>query len=57
MPIEWIAQVHEAALDLSDRKLYQLIAQIPKEKQDIIEAMISLVDNFQLEAIATLTQF
>ncbi|MEG4342272.1 response regulator [Microcoleus sp. A003_D6] len=57
MPIAWIAEVHEAALDLGDRKLYQLIAQIPKEKQDIIEAMISLVDNFQLEAIATLTQF
>ena len=56
MPTKWIAEVHEAALDLSDNKLYQLIAQIPKEKQDFIEAMTSLVDNFQLEAIATLTQ-
>ncbi|MEG3933531.1 MULTISPECIES: response regulator [unclassified Microcoleus] len=56
MPTKWIAEVHEAALDLSDNKLYELIAQIPKEKQDFIEAMTSLVDNFQLEAIATLTQ-
>ncbi|MEG4503145.1 response regulator [Microcoleus sp. F6_B4] len=56
MPTKWIAEVHEAALDLSDNKLYQLIAQIPKDRQDFIEAMTSLVDNFQLEAIATLTQ-
>jgi len=56
MPTKWIAEVHEAALDLSDNKLYELIAQIPKEKQDFIAAMTSLVDNFQLEAIATLTQ-
>ncbi len=56
MPTKWIAEVHEAALDLSDNKLYQLIAQIPKDQQDFIEAMTSLVDNFQLEAIATLTQ-
>ena len=56
MPTKWIAEVHEAALDLSDNKLYQLIAQIPQEKQDFIKAMTSLVDNFQLEAIATLTQ-
>jgi len=56
MPTKWIAEVHEAALDLSDNKLYELIAQIPKDQQDFIEAMTSLVDNFQLEAIATLTQ-
>ncbi|MEG4069515.1 ATP-binding protein [Microcoleus sp. Pol11C2] len=56
MPTQWIAEVHEAALDLSDNKLYELIALIPKEKQDFIAAMTSLVDNFQLEAIATLTQ-
>ena len=56
MPTKWIAEVHEAALDLSDNKLYQLIAQIPKDQQDFIKAMTSLVDNFQLEAIATLTQ-
>ncbi|MBD1828263.1 ATP-binding protein [Microcoleus vaginatus GB1-A2] len=56
MPSQWIAEVHEAALDLNDNQLYELIAQIPKEKQDFIEAMTSLVDNFQLEAIANLTQ-
>jgi len=56
MPSTWIAQVHEAALDLNDAKLYQLIAQIPSQEQPLAEALKSLVDNFQLEAIAIVTQ-
>jgi two-component system, chemotaxis family, sensor kinase Cph1 len=47
---------HEAALDLNDYQILQLIGQIPPENQLLIEAMTSLVDNFQLEAIAILTQ-
>lgn len=53
---EWIEQVHEAALDLNDTKIRQLIAQIPQQEQRLIREMMSLVDNFQLEAIAALTQ-
>ncbi|VXD25059.1 Multi-sensor hybrid histidine kinase (fragment) [Planktothrix serta PCC 8927] len=56
MPLEWITQVHEAALDLNDYQILQLIGQIPPENQLLIEAMTSLVDNFQLEAIAIMTQ-
>jgi light-regulated signal transduction histidine kinase (bacteriophytochrome)/DNA-binding response OmpR family regulator len=56
MPLEWIAQVHEASLDLDDAKIRQLMAQIPQQEQMLIEGMTFLVDNFQLEAIATLTQ-
>lgn len=56
MPREWIAQVHEAALALNDCQVSQLIAEIPKQHQYLIEEMTSLVDNFQLEIIATLTQ-
>ncbi|MBI4785245.1 MAG: response regulator [Oscillatoriophycideae cyanobacterium NC_groundwater_1537_Pr4_S-0.65um_50_18] len=56
MSPEWIIQVHEAALDLSDEKLRQLVTLIPKSEQALIEAMTSLIDNFQLEAIANLTQ-
>lgn len=56
MPLEWIAQVHEAALDLDDAKIRQLMAQIPQQEQTLIEGMTFLVSNFQLEAIATLTQ-
>ncbi|HAX74517.1 MAG TPA: hybrid sensor histidine kinase/response regulator [Cyanobacteria bacterium UBA11372] len=56
MPNEWIAQVQEAAFSLDEETLYQLIAQIPQEKQFLIDAMTLLVDNFQLEAILNLTQ-
>lgn len=56
MPTNWIAQVHEAALDLDDGKLRHLIAQIPSDEQPLMEALTSLVDHFQLDAIATLTQ-
>ncbi|MBD2448540.1 response regulator [Nostoc sp. FACHB-152] len=56
MPSEWICQMHEAALDLNDIKLYELIAQISPQSQPLADTLKSLVDNFQLEAIATLTQ-
>ncbi|MEH1885014.1 MAG: response regulator [Nostoc sp.] len=56
MPPEWIIQVHQAALDLNDVELYNLIAQIPNQEQVLANALKYLVDNFQLEAIATLTQ-
>jgi len=56
MPMQWLEQTHEAALDLSDSKLRQLIAQIPLKEKRLIEAMNSLVDNFQLEVIVALTQ-
>lgn len=56
MPLEWIAQVHEAALDLNDRKIQQLMTQIPQQEQMLIEGITFLVDHFQFEVIATLTQ-
>ncbi len=56
MSLEWIIQVHEAALDLNDAKLYNLIDQIPKQEQFIADALKYLVDNFQFEAIADLTK-
>lgn len=55
MSAEWIAQIHEAALDLRDEKIRELIAQIPPSEQELIQAMTSLVNDFQMEAIATLT--
>ncbi|MEH2025207.1 response regulator [Nostoc sp.] len=56
MSPEWIIQVHQAALDLNDTELYNLIAQIPNQELILANALKSLVDNFHLEAIATLTQ-
>ncbi|MDF0554563.1 response regulator [Kamptonema sp. UHCC 0994] len=56
MPLNWVTQVNEAALDLNDTRLRQLIAQIPSENQFLVEALTNLVDRFQLEAIAVLTE-
>lgn len=56
MSLDWIAQVHEASLDLNDKQIRQLITQIPQQEQFLIDGMLSLLDNFQLETIATLTQ-
>ncbi len=56
MPSAWIAQVHEAALDLNDNQIRQLLTQIPSQEASLIQGLNFLVDNFQLDAIATLTQ-
>jgi CheY-like chemotaxis protein len=56
MSVEWIAQVHEASLDLDDGKIRQLMAQIPQASSRLFEGMAFLVDNFQLETLANLTQ-
>ena len=56
MTVEWIAQVHEATLDLDDIKIRQLMTQIPQAAQMLLEGMTFLVDNFQLETLANLTQ-
>ncbi|MHC5724688.1 MAG: response regulator, partial [Nostoc sp.] len=52
MSPEWIIQANQAALDLNDAKLYNLIAQIPNQEQVLANALKYLVDNFELEAIA-----
>ena len=56
MSVEWITQVHEATLDLDDGKIRQLMAQIPQASSRLLEGMAFLVDNFQLETLANLTQ-
>jgi len=52
MSPEWIIQANQAALDLNDAQLYNLIAQIPNQEQVLADALKYLVDNFQMEAIA-----
>ncbi|WP_338038153.1 response regulator [Neosynechococcus sphagnicola] len=56
MPQGWIVQLHEAALELRDEKIRQLMTQIPQSEQPLIAGLTFLVDHFQLEAIAALTQ-
>jgi CheY-like chemotaxis protein len=56
MPLEWMAQVHEAALDLDDARLYELIRKIPTDRQELSLALTTLVDNFRFEFLIDLTQ-
>ncbi|WP_088893701.1 PAS domain-containing protein [Leptolyngbya ohadii] len=55
MPLEWILEMHNAALDLDDQRLYQLIQQIPEQEKGLTTALTALVDTFQLNVIAALT--
>ncbi|MBD2211832.1 response regulator [Nostoc linckia FACHB-104] len=55
MPLEWINQVHEAALNLDDARIYKLIAEIPTEEITLAESLKYLLNNFQLEAIINLS--
>ncbi|BAY32880.1 multi-sensor hybrid histidine kinase [Nostoc carneum NIES-2107] len=55
MPSEWIDQVHEAALDLNDARLYELIAEIPTEQKTLADSFKYLVDHLQLEEIINLS--
>ncbi|OCQ98500.1 histidine kinase [Oscillatoriales cyanobacterium USR001] len=56
MPLEWVAQLHDAAMDLNEEKLHKLIAIIPEQEKLLIDKLIFLVDNFQFETIITLIE-
>lgn len=56
MSSEWIAQLHDAAMDLNEDKLHSLIAQIPTEEKSLIDKLVFLVDNFQFESIITIIE-
>ena len=56
MSSEWIEQLHDAAMDLNEEKLHNLIAQIPTQEKEVIDKLVFLVDNFQFETIITLIE-
>lgn len=56
MPSQWMMQVHEAALDLDDARLYELINSIPGDRQELALALKALVDDFRFEFLIDLTQ-
>ncbi len=53
---EWIAEMHQAALLLDERRLHMLIARIPKEKKLAAQTLSNWVSNLQFESIIALTQ-
>ncbi len=56
MPQAWVAQVHEAALGLQDHQVRQLLTEIPATAAWLGDSLRQMLEEFQLEAIANLTQ-
>jgi signal transduction histidine kinase/DNA-binding response OmpR family regulator len=55
MPAEWCAKVHQAAMRVNAKPIYQAIAEIPTERVRTRSALTELVDNFRFEEIIALT--
>ncbi len=51
MPTEWLQQFRQAAAELDETKLENLIKQIPDEYNHLIQPLTDLVHNFQFERI------
>ena len=51
MPTKWIAQLHQAAIQLNSKQIIQLIEQIPPEQTLFAKALTDLVNNFRCDVI------
>lgn len=56
MSSEWIAELHQASLEVDGQKISQLIAQIPSSHQVLAEGLTDLVYRFCFEEIYELTE-
>jgi PAS domain S-box-containing protein len=56
MSIEWMTQLHQAALRTDEQTIFKLIQQIPPSDQAIADALIDLVHNFRCDKLMDLTQ-
>ena len=56
MPTAWIAQLHDAAAQGNDLKCLQLVAQIPPERTELVEALTHWVEIYQFDQLMALTQ-
>ncbi len=56
MPASWIAQLHQAAMQLDDKQIFSLIAAIPPEHADIASALTDLVNRVRFDTIVNLSQ-
>jgi CheY-like chemotaxis protein len=55
MPTAWIAQLHQAAIELNTKKIRQLIAQIPPDRPDLTNTLNDLADRLCYEDIIAVT--
>ena len=56
MPRNWIVALHQAALEIDDQQIINLLQQIPPTGSNITKALTDLVDNFRMDIIIELTQ-
>jgi PAS domain S-box-containing protein len=56
MPRNWIVALHQAALEIDDQQIIELLQQIPATLSNITKALTYLVDNFRMDIIIELTQ-
>lgn len=56
MPAEWIAQLYQAALELDDELIFQLMEQIPESNTSLVNGLRDLVQNFRFDTIMDLTE-
>jgi PAS domain S-box-containing protein len=55
MSLEWVNQLHQAALRTDEQTILELIQQIPPAHQAIANALIHLVHNFRCDKLMDLT--
>ncbi len=56
MPPSWVEQLYQAANQVNEELVLQLIREIPKEEADLAEALMDLCHDFRLDIIVRLTQ-
>lgn len=56
MPSSWIAQLHQAAMQLDDKQILSLIAAIPPEHIALASALTDLVNRVRFDTIVNLSQ-
>lgn len=56
MPIDWLEQLHQAAIKVNAKQVHYWIEQMPLSNVPLANALSELVDNFCFEEIVTLTQ-
>lgn len=56
MPVDWVAQLHNAATRVNGKQMSELLKQIPQSDQPLVNALTFLIDNFRFEEIVALTQ-
>jgi PAS domain S-box-containing protein len=56
MSLEWMLQLHQAALRTDEQAIFALIQQIPSSHQAIAHALTNLVHNFRCDKLMDLTQ-